>query len=276
MDVLTRPFDPARPARGSVVPFPPRALVPFAVVGLAGAAAGRLGWAPPEIVRVLGVLGFHGGLVAVSMAAAWEGARGWGRPAALVALCLVIAAAACAVVTPWGCLAYLLPPFGVTLLACRRPEFKRMGLAPCPDWRAVALGVAVGAFLGGHLLFSASRTFGYPVRLNPFAPYLAGVLYDAGANVLSAECFFRGTLFNRWQRRWGFWAGALAATGLSVVRYLADPALPGRVEMLTGAVFYLALLSLSGCALLWHSGSLLPSLGAAFVFFSAYRMLRVW
>ncbi len=151
-----------------------------------------------------------------------------------------------------------------------------MGLAPRVGWRSVALGGAVGSFLGAHLLLSASRTFGYPVRLTPPTPYLTGLAYDVGANVLSAECFFRGTLFNRWQRRWDFWPAALGATGLSVLRYLADPALPPTVEMTAGAVFYLAVLSVSGCALVWYSGSLVPSLAASLVFFGAYRMLEVW
>src|SRR3990170_2197387 len=135
--------------------------------------------------------------------------------------------------------------------------------------------VGVGGFLGGHLLLSASRTLGYPIRVGPPAWYLSALLYDVGANVLSAECFFRGTLFNRWQRRWGFWPGALAATGLSILRYLVDPALPRVAELMVGAVFYLALLSLSGCALLWYSGSLLPSLAASLAFFGAYRTLAV-
>lgn len=274
MDVLTHSFDPARPGHGPLVPFPPRVFAPFAALGLFGMFAGHLGWISPGAMRVLGVVGFHGGLLAASLAAAWEGAAGWGPPAARVALSLVIAAAACAA-APWGCLAYLLPSAVMARLALRRPECLRMGLAPRAPWRALGLGAAVGCFLGAHLLLSASRTFGYPLRLTPAAPYLSAVLYDAGANVLSAECFFRGTLFNRWQRRWGFWPGALAATGLSLVRYLLDPALPGVLEMMVGAVFYLALLSLAGCALLWYSGSLWPSLAAALAFFSAYRMLQV-
>jgi hypothetical protein len=275
MDALTRAFDPARPAHGPLIPFPLTVLVPFAAVGLGGLALGRLGWTSVEAVRVLGVVGFHGGLLAAALAAAWEGAGGWRPHATLEALSLLIAAAACSA-APWGCLAYLLPPIGVALVALRYPECRRMGLAPPADWRALGLGAAAGCFLGAHLLVSASRTWGYPVRLNPSASYLTDILYDAGANVLSAECFFRGTLFNRWQRRWGFWAGALAATGLSVLRYLVDPALPRTVEMIAGAIFYLALLSLSGCALLWYSGSLWPSLVASLFFFGAYRMLQVW
>ena len=274
METLTRPFDPRAPADGPLVPFRLTVLAPFAALGLLGVSAGRLGLASLEVVKILGTVSFHGGLLAASLAAAWEGAPGWGAPAAWLALALLTAAAGC-VAAPWGCLAYLSPLVVMGCLVRRRPECLRMGLAPHADWRAVGLGAAVGGFLGVHLLVSASRTFGYPVRLGPPPPYLSALLYDAGANVLSAECFFRGTLFNRWQRRWSFWPGALAATGLSLVRYLLDPALPGVVELLVGAVFYLALLSLSGCALLWYSGSLLPSLAASLAFFGAYRMLHV-
>ena len=274
MDALTRSFDATRPAHPALVPFPLRVFVPFFAIGLGGVGAYQLGWTGASTMKALGVVAFHGGLLTVSLAGAWQGRSGWGPHAGLVAFSLLIAATACTG-APWGCLAYLLPLLAMARAVRRHPECGRMGLAFSADWRALAGGAAVGCFLGAHLLLSASRTFGYPVRLNPPAPYLTGVLYDAGANVLSAECFFRGTLFNRWQRRWSFWPAALAATGFSILRYLADPALPRTVEMLAGAVFYLTLLSLAGCALLWHSGSLLPSLAASFLFFSAYRMLHV-
>lgn len=274
MDLLTRPFDPGRPAHGPILPFRAAVLAPFAVAGLGALIGGQVGAVSADLVRVVGVASFHGGLLAASLAAAWQGERGWEPHAAGLAFALLVAAAACAA-SPWGCPAYLLPAFGLVYLVRRRPESGAMGLAARPDWRAVGLGAAVGGFLGAHLLLSASRTFGYPGRLSPAASYLSAVFYDLGANVPSAECFFRGTLFNRWQRRWGFWPGALAATALSLVRYLVDPALPGAVELVIGAVFYLALLSLSGCALLWYSGSLLPSVAASLAFFGAYRMLHV-
>lgn len=274
MDALTRPFDAERPAHGPLVPFRLGILVPFGGVGLLAVAAGHAGVLSPEVMGVVGVGSFHGGLLAASLAAAWEGAPGWGPAAAGLALSLLIAAGACAAM-PWGCLGYGLPPIVLACVALRRGECRRMGLAPGTPWAALGLGAAVGCFLGAHLLLSASRTFGYPVRVSPPAWYLSALLYDVGANVLSAECFFRGTLFNRWQRRWGFWPGALAATGLSILRYLVDPALPRVVELMVGAVFYLALLSLSGCALLWYSGSLLPSLAASLAFFGAYRTLQV-
>jgi len=117
---------------------------------------------------------------------------------------------------------------------------------------------------------------GYQFRLVPAERPLAALAYDVGANVLSAECFFRGALFGSWQRRWGFWGAAGAATGLSVLRYLVDPALPRTLEALVGAFFYLSLLGLSGCALLAWSGSLLSPALASLLFFAAYRMLTGW
>lgn len=275
MDVLIRAFDPTRPIHRPLIPFPLWVFLPFAAVCLVALVTGQASGPPGMTVRILGLPAFHVGLLAASLAAAWEGTSGWGRHASGVALVLLVASSACAW-TPWGCLAYLLPPLAVAVCAVGHAECRRMGLAPPADWRALGGGVAVGCFLGGHLLLSASRTFGYPVRLELPASYLTGVLYDLGANVLSAECFFRGTLFNRWHRLRGFWPGALAATGLCLLRYLGDPALPPTVEVMASAIFYLALLSLSGCALLWYSGSLLPSLAASLLFFSAYRMLHVW
>jgi hypothetical protein len=274
MDALTRAFDPTRSGAGPLLSFRLRVLLAFAALGFAGVVGAEVGWTSAAVMKVLGVVGFHGGLLAASLAGAWQGRPGWTPQAALVALSLLVAAGACAA-SPWGCLAYLLPPLVLMRVSVGHPECRGIGLGVPADWRALLSGAAIGSFLGAHLLLSASRTFGYPVRLDPLVPYLTDVLYDMGANVLSAECFFRGTLFNRWQRRWGFWAAALAATGLSVLRYLADPALPRTVELLAGAVFYLALLSLSGCALFSYSGSALPSLAASFVFFATYRMLHV-
>ena len=274
MDALTRPFDPERPAHGPLLPFRLGILLLFGGVGLLVVAAGQVGVLSLEVMRVVGVGSLHGGLLAASLAAAWEGAPGWRPAAGGLTLSLLIAAGACATL-PWGCLGYVLPPSLLACVALRRAECRRMGLVGGTPWAALGLGAAVGCFLGAHLLLSASRTFGHPVRVGPPARYLSALLYDVGANVLSAECFFRGTLFNRWQRRWGFWPGALAATGLSLLRYLVDPALPRVMELMVGAVFYLALLSLSGCALLWYSGSLLPSLAASLAFFGAYRTLQV-
>src|SRR5438128_6088651 len=126
---------------------------------------------------------------------------------------------------------------------------------------------------GGHLLVSASLTLGVHIRPVGGAGVLAALAYDAGANVLAAECLFRGALFNRAQRRWSFATALLLATAAYVARYLVDPLLPKSVEWVVGAVFYLTLLSAGNCWLFWWSGSLVPGVVSALVFFAAYRLL---
>src|SRR3989442_782 len=92
-------------------------------------------------------------------------------------------------------------------------------------------------------------------------------------HVLAAECFLRGGLLNRAPGGWPVaFAAALATTGY-VVRYLVDPLLPKSIELVVGAVFYLALLGAINCWLLWWSESLVPGLLSALVFFAAYRTL---
>src|SRR5436309_726621 len=108
------------------------------------------------------------------------------------------------------------------------------------------------------------------VELGLLAP---PAMHDAGANVLAAECFFRGALFNRAQRRWSFTVAATLATTSYLVRYLVDPLLPKSIELVVGAVFYLALLGAINCWLLWWSESLVPGLLSALIFFAAYRTL---
>ncbi|HUG37461.1 MAG TPA: CPBP family glutamic-type intramembrane protease, partial [Candidatus Limnocylindrales bacterium] len=137
------------------------------------------------------------------------------------------------------------------------------------------LGLASGAFLGAHLLISASLTFGYAVRAMSPGAYLVAIAYDIGANALSAEWLFRGALFSQWWRHWGFWTAASLSTALGVIRYLLDPALPRTVEAAAGSVFYLTLLGLAACMLRAWSGSLLPGYLAALAFFAAYRTLGV-
>src|SRR5207245_9787612 len=96
--------------------------------------------------------------------------------------------------------------------------------------RGVMVGVAAGVLVSSHLLVSASRTLGVHVRLDDVPEVLTAVGYDIGANVLAAECFFRGALFNRAQRRWPVaFAAPLATTG-DVVRYLVDPLLPNSTD----------------------------------------------
>ena len=234
--------------------------------------ANRLGVIDDGVVRVVGVAAGHGGLLAVALASA--DAR-WHRPAAFVIALLVLAAGFARTGAP-GALAYLVVPAALVWLASRQSSFADLGIVAPPSGRGLLLGLAAGLFLGGHLLLSASRTFGYQVGLAAPAQYLTALAYDVGANVPSAECFFRGTLFNSAQRRWTFAPAVALATGAAVVRYLVDPALPGAIEVAAGAVFYVSLLSVTSCALFWWSGSLLPGAVAGLVFFAAYRALGGW
>jgi len=111
------------------------------------------------------------------------------------------------------------------------------------------------------------------VRVDHAADVLAAFAYDVGANVLAGECFFRGALFGRAERRWPFAAAATLATSAYVLRYLVDPLLPKSVELMVGAVFYLALLGAINCWLFAWSRSLAPGLASAAIFFAAYRTL---
>ena len=59
------------------------------------------------------------------------------------------------------------------------------------------------------------------------------------------------------------------------MRYLSDPLLPGQIEVVVGALFYLTILGLVNCWLLWWSGSVVPGLLASALFFLAYRALAI-
>jgi hypothetical protein len=174
--------------------------------------------------------------------------------------------------TVWGALLYLLPPVILFSEGVRHGALRSIGLRAA-SFRRLALGIAAGTFLGGHLLISAALTLGYLVRVPSIGQYLAALAYDVGANALTAEWLFRAALFSHWWRRWEFWPAAGLATSLAVVRYVADPALPHTIEVRAGAVFYTALLGFTTCALRAESGSVLPGYMATVTFFAAYRML---
>jgi hypothetical protein len=161
------------------------------------------------------------------------------------------------------------------VILASRGRLVGLGLGPGVAVRPVLVGGLLGALLGGHLLFSASQTLGYPLRGGGWTPLLVLWAYDVGAKVISAECFFRGALFNRLQRRWSFGAAAALATALSLVRYLVDPLLPGQIEVMVGALFYLSILGVVNCWLLWWSGTLVPGLLASALFFFAYRAVAI-
>jgi hypothetical protein len=222
---------------------------------------------PRQAVGVVGVTAAHGALLATALA--------WARvgPAPrIVAVALLGVAAAASQLGALGALAYLGPTFWIGLLSARG-RLASLGLGTPVSLWTVAAGGAAGAGLAGHLLVSASRTHGLHVRVDHAPETLAAIAYDVGANVLAAECFFRGALFDRARRRWSFAAAAAVATSAYVLRYLADPLLPKSADLMIGAVFYLALLGALNCWLLARSGSLLPGLVSATIFFAGYRTL---
>lgn len=266
---------PHRPASGRWLAGTPVALLLALGAGLAACAALTAGgWAPAPVLRIAAFTAGHGALI--GMALGWAGADGvpaWNPGGATVGLVALLALAATATaVDPRGALAYLAVPLGLVPLAARGRLVPLGVVRPVPA-AALPIGLAAGAALGGHLLLSAALARRYPVRDDGL--YLAALAYDLGANVLWGEGFFRGALFNRVQRRASFAAAATLSTAACLARYLIDPLLPKTVDVVIGAVVYLTLLSMANAWLLWWSGSLLPALASAFVFFAAYRLLAV-
>jgi membrane protease YdiL (CAAX protease family) len=135
----------------------------------------------------------------------------------------------------------------------------------------VAIGGLVGAALALHLVTCASRTLGYGLRFEPTI-FVAGFGYDVGANIVSSELFFRGALLQHLWRRWSFTAALTVATAAATLRYCVDPFV-ATTELRVGAAVYMALLAVGNGLLYRWSGSLLPGLAAACVFFACYRLL---
>ena len=203
------------------------------------------------------------------------GRRCTDTPAALLALLAGAVLAGAVLVACGG-----LPPAALAVLgvAAGHGALLATALAWAGGGRAgaglVAIALLALAALAARHPAGALAYAGPPLWIAwPLAALLAGVAYDAGANVLAAECFFRGALFGRAQRRWSFGTAAALSTAASVLRYLVDPLLPKQVELIIGATFYLTLLGLGNCWLLRWSGSLLPGGVAALCFFAAYRLL---
>jgi hypothetical protein len=270
MRLLSAPFEPGAlaPPRGVA-----RAYGEVAgAVALLAAAGLALEWAGmAQLGRALASGAVHGGLLALGWLLATDAAAGWTGPVVRLGATLLLASVTTRL-HPLGALAFLLMPGLLLLEAWRQPQLRAIGLGGARPVHAVA-GLAVGAFLGAHLLVTASRTFGYRLQPAGLSAYLSALAYDVGANALSAEWAFRGAMFSLLWRRWAFWPAALVTTALSLVRYLLDPALPPTVEARAGAVLYLGLVGLIACALRAWSGSLLPGYLAALAFFAAYRML---
>ena len=246
----------------------PLALLAVLAVG-AGAAMLLIEVAvlPPQTLRVIGVTAGHGALLATALA--------WARVssvASVIAVALLALGAIASGFGATGALAYLGPALWIFRLAAGG-QLKSLGLGTPTSLRGVTAGALVGAGLSSHLLVTASRTLGVHVRVDHVSDVLAAIAYDVGANVVAAECFFRGALFNRAARRWPFAIASTVATAAYVLRYLVDPLLPKSVELVAGAVFYLALLGAINCCLLTWSGSLVPGLVSATLFFAAYRTL---
>jgi len=274
MILLSVPFDPAGPRR-MLEPWP--AVVRAGIVVMAACSAGLLvqalgrGWLS-SVGHALASAAVHGGLLAIGWIVAVGHPPRWRKGALWLAGILALASVASRF-TPWGSLLYLALPILFLRAGARHAALRWVGVGLPAELRPVALGLAAGAFLGAHLLVSASMTLGYGIRIVNPGQYLAAAAYDLGANALSAEWLFRGALFSHWWRRWEFWPAASASTGLVVLRYLLDPALPGTIEVRAGAVFYMTLLGFCSCALRASSGSLLPGYLATTAFFLAYRML---
>lgn len=272
MDLLTVPFDPNRRPRVRRLH---RAGIFAALASIALLSAGLAMDIVGGAVHDLGRGMASGAVHSAFLVAGWMIA---GRRPVCLAPVISSAAVLClasitTAFTEWGALLYLAPPVILVYGGNRHAALRGIGLTLATGVRSIALGVATGTFLGAHLLISASLTFGYAVRVSSLGPYLAAVAYDVGANALTAEWLFRGAVFSHWWQRWEFWPAASLSTALAVGRYLADPALPQAIEVRTGAVFYLALLGFTACALRAGAGSLLPGYLAAVTFFAAYRML---
>lgn len=276
MRLLARRFETDPAARASTVAG--RVAIVAALAGL-GVAVGLAG---PALTRLDTGLGHafasgavHAGFLSTGWVLALGGLGRWQGPAIRGSAALIVASLA-AGLSPAGAVAYLLVPLVVARdAAVWHIRLERIGWRQARDRRAPFVGSALGIFLGIHLLFAASLMLGYPVAVPDARRYLAAVAYDIGANALTAEWLFRGAIFSALWRRWSFWPAAAASTGLSLMRYLLDPALPRTPELMAGAIFYTLLLGLGSCALRGWSGSLLPGYLATVAFFAAYRVLHV-
>ena len=226
------------------------------------AAAGVL---PPPLGAALGVAALHGGFIATALL--WAGAA---RRDAIAAVGLLFVARVASAIHPTGVAVYLVVPIWLASLA-QRGQLARIGLAAPWPWAAVVTGVLAGSALGLHLITCASRTLGYVVRLDA-GTFVSALAYDVGANVVSAELFFRGALLQHLWRRWPFAAAVSVAALAAALRYTLDPFV-AATELRVGAAVYMTLLALLNGALYRWSSSLLPGLAAAAAFFACYRLL---
>jgi len=264
---------PIAPASGLLSGTPLGLLAVLAVLLAACAVLVQARWLPSPALAVVTVAVAHGGLLSMAFGWAAMAPPRWAPlgPSAISIVVLAIAAAG-AVWDPRAAILYVVSPLWLAILAVGG-RLDPLGLRGAMPVSAMLLGIGAGLALGGHLLIAAAGTFGYRVKADSLV--LSAIAYDVGANVPSSELFFRGALFNRLQRRWSFGAAVTVATALGLLRYLLDPLLPKAPEMVVGTLLYVTLLGVINAWLLWWSGSLLPGLLAALVFFSAYRMITV-
>ena len=270
--LLSVPFDSCR-EHSDRIRWAPTLLAGTVAAALGGLALGAetLNLIPRGLGTALAAASIHGGFLAVGWILGAGDLSGW-RPVLLAAGTLFLASVS-ARFTAWGGLLYLLVPIIVVHGAMRVPALRDIGVALRTAPASIVLGVAAGAFLGLHLLISASLTFGYAVRLAGMTPYVLAASHDVGANALTAEWLFRGALFSRYWRRCDFWAAATLSTLFALTRYLLDPSLPSALEVRAGAVFYMSLVGFTACALRAASGSLLPGYLTTVTFFLCYRLL---
>lgn len=260
-------------ASGALLAGTPWALVVTLLSGLVVCAAVvAAGGLPGAALRVVAIAVAHGGMLATAIAWSDRARLRDDLRAPVAAVALIGLGATGAAAHDVGAIAYIATPLWIARLSVTG-RLVALGLGTPAPPGALALGALLGAFLGGHMLLSAMLTLGYRPLAGGIVPVLPALAYDVGAQALGAECFFHGALFNRAQRRWSFAAACGLSTGVWVVRYLVDPLLPRSVEVVAGMVFYVALLGIGNCWLLWRYGTLVPGLVATLLFFAAYRVL---
>ena len=236
-------------------------------------ALAALGRVPDAVVGIVVVAAGHGALLATALAWAMaDDQRGRVVKASCVAPAVLVGLAAlAATMHPAGALAYLAVPAWLWRLSARG-RLVALGLGTPMPGHALALGTLAGVALAAHLLVTASMTLGYRPRVLDGA-VLGAVAYDLGVQVIATECFLRGALFNRAQRRWSFGTATALSSSAGLVRYLIDPRLSGAVEIVVGMVFYVTLLGVANCWLFWRFGNLVPGILGSLVFFAAYRTI---